>query len=219
MAFHDLGAAIVLLTIAVRLVLAPMYHKMLHQQVLTQKIGPEMMKIREDHKDDKEKQTQLLMELYKRHKINPFYTFLVLLIQLPVMWGLFKVFTSGLNGQISSLLYPFISDPGTFNPIAFGLINLNERNIVLIIFTALIQFIQTKISSPSVKNQNKTNSKMPMLSGNMMGVFLALFSVFILWKLPSAVALYWLVSTIFAVGQQFVCNRKFRNAELKGNNN
>jgi YidC/Oxa1 family membrane protein insertase len=213
-AFGDLGVAIIMLTVLVRLCLAPMYHKMLHQQAATQKMRPELLKIQEEHKDNKEKQTLLMMELYKKHKINPFYTFLVLLIQLPVLWALFKAFTSGLNGKIADIIYPFIGNPGTFNPIAFGALNLNERNILLIILTATAQFIQTKLSSPA-----KKDPKTPMPSGNAMGIFLALFSVFILWRLPSAVAVYWLTTTIFSIGQQFVCNKSIKNAELKGSNN
>jgi len=213
-AFGDLGVAIIILTVIVRLCLAPMYHKMLHQQAITQKMRPEMLKIQEEHKNDKEKQTLLIMELYKKHKINPFYTFLVLLIQLPVLWALFKAFTSGLNGKIAEVIYPFIGNPGTFNPIAFGALNLNERSILLIALTAVAQFVQTKLASPSVKDP-----KMPMPSGNVMGIMLALFSVFILWSLPSAVAVYWLTTTLFSMGQQFVCNKSIKNAELKGGNN
>ena len=214
LAFGDLGVAIILLTVIVRLCLAPMYHKMLHQQALTQRMRPEMLKIQEEHKSDKEKQTLLIMELYKKHKINPFYTFLVLLIQLPVLWALFRAFTNGLNGKLAEVIYPFIGNPGTFNPIAFGALNLNERSILLIALTAVAQFVQTKLASPTAKDP-----KMPMPSGKVMGVMLALFSVFILWNLPSAVAVYWLTTTLFSMGQQFVCNKSMGNAELKGNNN
>jgi YidC/Oxa1 family membrane protein insertase len=194
-----------------------MYHKMLHQQAITKKIGPEMRKIQEEYKGDKEKQTLLIMELYKKHKINPFYTFLVLLIQLPILWALFRAFSKGLNGGVSDVIYPFLTDPGTFNNIAFGVLNLNERNILLIALTAVAQFIQTKISSPAPDKGGKP--AMPGASGNVMGGMLALFSAFILWGLPSAVAVYWLTTTLFSIGQQFICNKSMRNAELKGNDN
>ncbi|MFA5052882.1 MAG: YidC/Oxa1 family membrane protein insertase [Parcubacteria group bacterium] len=221
-AFHDLGVAILMLTVLVRLILAPLYHKMLHQQAMTQKMRPEMMKIQEEYKGDKEKQTQLLMELYKKHKVNPFFSFIVLIIQLPILWALFRAFTNGLNGGISGLLYPFISDPGTFNSVAFGFINLNERNIVLIVLTAIVQFVQSWLSSPTVKKEAvdpKAPKAMPMPSGKVMGVFLALFTAFVLWKLPAAVAIYWFTSTLFAIGQQSFCLRLIKNAESKGNNN
>ena len=215
-AFGDLGVAIIMLTVLIRLCLAPMYHKMLHQQAITQKIRPEMLKIQEENKDNKEKQTLLLMELYKKHKINPFYTFLVLLIQFPILFALFKAFSKGVNGEISYYL-SFLYRAGVFNHIAFGALNLNERNILLIVLTAAAQFIQTKLASPAVKGT--TNPKSSALSGNVAGTGLALFSVFILWKLPAAVAVYWLTTTLFSVGQQFVCNRSIKNAELKGGNN
>jgi len=215
-AFGDFGIAIIILTIIIRLCLAPMSHKMLCQQATMQKIKPEMLEIQKKYKDDKKKQAVLLMEFYKKHKINPLYTFLVLLIQLPILWALFKAFTNGLNGQITYILYPFVSYPGVFNPIAFGVINLNERYILFILLVAISQFIQIKLSFPSSKNI--THSKIPMPSGNTMGIILALFTAFVLWGLPTAMAIYWFVTTIFSIGQQLICNKLMKNAELKKNN-
>ncbi|MCK9187405.1 MAG: YidC/Oxa1 family membrane protein insertase [Candidatus Colwellbacteria bacterium] len=215
-ALGDFGVAIIMLTVMVRLALYPMYHKMLHQQTLMQKLRPEMKKIQDEYKDDKEKQTKLLLELYREHKIKPFHSFLVLLIQLPILWALFRAFTNTLNGSVSNLLYSFISAPEAFNPIFLGILNLNERNVPLIILTAIVQFFQMKISSTI--NKPAEGQKSPMPSGNIMGGFIAVFTVFILWSLPSAVALYWLTSTLFSLGQQFVCNKTIKDAELKGNN-
>jgi len=217
-ALGDFGVAIIMLTIIVRLCLAPMSHKMLCQQATMQKIRPEMLEIQKKHKDNKEKQAALLMECYKKHKINPFYTFLVLLIQLPILWALFMVFTNGFNGQIAHILYPFISDPGVFNPISFGIINLNERNILFIALTAICQFIQIKLSIPSLKKEKTNELKTFMPSGNTMGIMLALLTVVVLWGLPAAVAVYWLTTTLFSIGQQFICNKSLKNAELKRNN-
>ena len=217
-AFGDFGVAIIMLTIIVRLGLAPMSHKMLCQQAIMQKIKPEMAEIQKKHKDNKEKQAMLLMECYKKHKINPFYTFLVLLIQLPILWALFRVFTNGFNGQITQILYPFISDPGAFNPVSLGIINLNERNILLIALVAICQFIQIQLSAPTIQKTKKDESKTFMPSGNMMGIMLALLTTIVLWGLPAAVAVYWLITTLFSIGQQFICNKSIKNAELKNNN-
>jgi YidC/Oxa1 family membrane protein insertase len=193
-----------------------MYHKMLRQQALVQKMRPEMQKIQADYKDDREQQTKLLMELYKKYKVNPFYTFLVLLIQLPVLFALFRAFTNGLNGNISGILYSFVGDPGSFNPIFLGIMNLNERNIPLIVLTAVTQFFQARLSSSI--NKTPADQKMPMPSGNTMGIFLSLFTVFILWNLPAAVGLYWLTTTVFSIGQQLICNKSIKDGESKGDN-
>ncbi len=214
--FGDFGIAIIMLTIIVRLLLAPMYQKTLKQQAITQKIRPEMLKIQKEHKNNREKQTLLLMDLYKKHKINPFYMFLVLFIQIPILLALFKAFTNGINGSVSEILYPFISYPGVLNPIFLGIIDLNERNIVLIVFTAVAQFIQIKISSPA---NNSTDLKIKAPSSNVMGALIAFFTVFMLWNFPSALAVYWLTSTMFAIGQQYICNKSIIYAEPKRNNN
>jgi len=217
-AFGDFGVAIIMLTVIVRVCLFPMSYKMICQQAIMQKIRPEMLEIQKKYKENKEKQAMLLMECYKKHKINPFYTFLVLLIQLPILWALFMIFTNGFNGQIAHILYPFISYPGAFNPISFGIINLNERNILFIVLTAICQFIQIKLSIPALKKQKINEPKTFMPSGNTMGIMLALLAVIVLWELPAAVAVYWLTTTLFSIGEQFICNKSLKNAELKRNN-
>ncbi len=207
-AFGDFGIAIIIMTIIVSLCLAPMRQKTLRQQAITQKIRPEILKIQKEHKNNREKQTLLLMELYKKHKINPFYMFLVLLIQIPILLALFKVFTNGINESVVDILYPFISDPGVLNPIFLGIIDLNERNLILIFITALAQFIQIKISSPS---NNSSDLKITMPSSSVIGALMATFTIFVLWHSPSALAVYWFTGAIFAIGQQYICNKSINN--------
>lgn len=202
LAFGDLGVAILILTIIVRLCLAPMQQKTLQQQAVMQKIKPEIVKIQEQHKDNKEKQTILLLELYKKHQINPFNTFFILLIQLPILLALFRVFTNGLSGNISNIVYPFIYNPGAFNPISMGILDLNQTNIILIILIAIFQFIQIYLSSAMFASDRKALS-----TSLITGIMISLFSVIVLWNLPSAVAIYWMITILFAIGQQIMCNK------------
>src|SRR5438128_1291763 len=93
-AFHDLGLAIILLTVLIRLLLYPLFHKGVRYQMVMQHLQPQIKKIQDAHKGDYEKQTQALMALYKEHEVNPFSGFLLILVQLPVLIALYHVFLS-----------------------------------------------------------------------------------------------------------------------------
>src|SRR3989344_1229472 len=84
-AFYDFGLAIIFCTIFIRIILYPVFHKSAKHQSVMQKIQPKLEKVRELHKDDKEKQMKATMDLYKEHNINPFSGILLLLVQLPVL--------------------------------------------------------------------------------------------------------------------------------------
>src|ERR1700752_3286192 len=87
----DIGAVIILLTVLVRLVLLPSFHKSMRHQRELQALQPKMQKIREEHKDDQAKQAEAMMELYKAHKVNPLSSCLPVLIQLPLLLALYRV--------------------------------------------------------------------------------------------------------------------------------
>ena len=110
-AFNDLGIAIILLTLLIRLVLFPLFYKSTRNQLLMQRIQPEINKIQHTHKDNKEKQAQAMMELYKKHDVNPFSGFLVLLLQLPVLIAIYQVFLGGFSAQWLDSLYSFVVRP------------------------------------------------------------------------------------------------------------
>ena len=89
---EDLGLAIILLTILIRFILYPLFYKSIKSQALLQKIQPEIQKIQHNHKDNREKQAQELMALYRQHKVSPFSSFLMILVQLPVLIALYRLF-------------------------------------------------------------------------------------------------------------------------------
>src|SRR3989338_2887446 len=88
----DIGVVIILLTVLVRLVLLPSFHKSLKHQKALQDLQPKMNEIKEKYKNDKEQQAKAMMELYSAHKVNPLSSCLPLLIQLPILIALYQVF-------------------------------------------------------------------------------------------------------------------------------
>jgi len=211
-AIRDFGVAIILVTILLRLVLYPLFHKGAKQQMLMQRIQPHLKKIQEQHKDDKEKQAQAMMELYKEHGVNPFTSILLLIVQIPVMLALYWVVRSGLAPGNLSGLYSFVAQPGTINPIFLGFINLAQPSIILILAAAVAQYFQSRLAL--YRNPNPGAKLSPAESMARQMTFIGpLITVLIFYSLPAAVGLYWLVTSLFSVLQQIIVNRHFRQGE------
>src|SRR3989338_9180552 len=121
--FQDLGVVIILMTIIIRVILYPLFYKSFKNQTLMQKIQPEIQKIQHDHKNDREKQSQALLALYKQHKVNPFSGFFLILIQLPILIVLYRLFLEGLTVESFSNLYSFLTPPAEVHNISLGLID------------------------------------------------------------------------------------------------
>lgn len=217
-AFHDLGIAIIIATVIVRFLLFPMYQKMMKYQAIQKKMQPELAKIQKEMKGNYEAQGTALMAVYKKYHMSPFaslYSILLIIIQLPIFLALFKIFTVGLQKDLSPFLYNFVANPGVLNHTFLGLINLNEKSMVLTGIVALAQFVQIKLSTP--KSGPDDVIKMP--SGTIMGFILAGMTVLVLANLPAAAGIYWLVTTVFSVVQQKTSEITLsKNEEFKGDN-
>src|SRR3989344_1808032 len=128
---HDIGVAIVLWTIIIKLLLYPFSRQSIRGQRALQRLQPKLNEVKERYKNDREAQAKAMMALYKEEKVNPLSSCLPLLIQLPILLAVFQVFQSGLHNGSLDLLYPFVANPGNLNPISFGLIDLAKPNLVL----------------------------------------------------------------------------------------
>src|SRR3989344_455659 len=139
---HDIGVVIILLTLLIRVALAPSFHKSLKSQSAMNALQPKLTELREKHKDNKEAQAKAMMDLYKEHKINPLSSCLPLLIQLPILIALYFVFTQALGNELGTL-WSFVQNPGVINPFFLG-IDLSKPSIVLGILAGAAQFWQSK---------------------------------------------------------------------------
>lgn len=221
----DLGWAIIILTVIIRVLLLPLSRKSIESQKKMQEIQPEIKKIQEKYKDDKQKQGQMVMEFYKKNKINPASGCLPLIIQLIILIGLYRVFMAGINfnGE-TDLLYSFIQNPGTINPIAFGFLDMTARSIPLAIVAAALQFWQTKMMLGQKKKDEEKNpvnakdKKEPDFSSIMQQQMLYVMpgiTFFIGLTFPAALPLYWIVTTVFMIVQQHVILNKEKNKSDK----
>src|SRR3989344_3690094 len=96
-ALEDLGLAIIFLTVLIRLVLYPLFHKGLRHQAVMQNLQPKIKKIQDDHKNNKDKQMEAMFALYKEHNFNPFSGLFIIFAQLPVLIALYKIFSNEYN--------------------------------------------------------------------------------------------------------------------------
>jgi YidC/Oxa1 family membrane protein insertase len=206
-AFHDLGLAIIFLTVLVRLIIYPLSLSQIKSQKSLTGLQEKVNEIKKQYAEDKQKQTQAIMELYRVNKVNPFSSCLSLLIQFPILIAVYQVFRSGILSD-SLPLYSFIEDPGKLNIIAFGFFDLAAKSFPLALLTGIAQFFQTKMlsrkKSPQVVKSDKgakDESMMAAMNKNMLYIFPAL-TVVIGMSFSSGLVFYWLISTLLTILQQ-----------------
>ena len=200
----DIGAVIILLTIVVRLILLPSFHKSLKHQKALSELQPKMNEIKEKYKDDKEMQSKAMMELYSVHKVNPLSSCLPLLIQLPILIALYTVFNRTLNGSPLQGLYPFIHNPGAINPVFLHWINLAHVNVVMAVMAGLLQYWQSRLMLPKSPATDATTKMMQYQTLYFLPAITILFGA----RFPAGLTLYWIVTTLFGIGQQYYILRK-----------
>ena len=204
---QDLGLAIIALTFLIRLVLLPLFYKSAKDQTIMQKLAPKIKAIQESHKDDKQKQTLALLELYREHKVNPFSQFLLLFIQLPILIALYRVFWQGITEQTLANLYSFVSKPEILSHQFLRLIDLGSRSWIIVGLAVIAQYFQGRLSLAKTDKLAKDLTAMERMSRQM--VFVGpLMTILFLSYLPAAVGLYWLTTSVFSIIQQIIINKK-----------
>jgi len=182
----DYGVAIILLTLVVRAALYPLSHKQLKSMQAMQKLQPRIKVLQEKYKDDRERLNKELMALYKEHNANPAAGCLTLLPQIPILILLFRVLMQ-YNFDKPSFLFPWI--PSLSKP---------DPYYILVIAIGIITYVQQKVGSPSAGN--------PQMK--MMNYIMPFFMVFITYSLPSGVLVYWFVSSVVGIAQQYYVMKK-----------
>ncbi|MBU2472619.1 YidC/Oxa1 family membrane protein insertase [Patescibacteria group bacterium] len=214
-AFNDLGIAIIILTVLIRFLLYPLSKKSIKSQKAMSILQPKIKEIQKKYKK-KEEQAQAMMDLYKKHKVNPMTGCLPILIQFPILIALYRVFFTGLNPEQLNLLYSFISRPDTINFIFLGLVDLSQRSIVLGLLAGFLQFIQSKMIMPktsALKNKKSDGIDFSNIMTQQMTYFMPLITVFIALSLPAALPLYWIVITLFGIIQHYFTKVSFENTK------
>lgn len=215
---QDIGLAIIALTILIKLILWPLQARSLKSQHALQQLQPKIQELKEKYKDDKEKMSKAMMRLYSEEKVNPLSSCLPLLIQLPIILALYRVFLKGLNGEAAYTLYSFVPDPGSISPMFLGAVDLAAPNLILAVGAGIFQFIQAKmmvINRPPKQVEGASGAKDEAMLASMnksMVYFMPVITVVIGASLPGGLTLYWMVVNIVAVVQQLLF---FRNKKAE----
>lgn len=206
----DVGLAVVILTILVKIILFPLSQKAIESQAQMSILAPELNKIKQSGAS-KEEQARLTFDLYKKHKTNPFSGCLLILIQIPIIFALYYVFWKGINFE-SGILYSFVHVPEKINMVFLGILDISGKSLPLAILAGVSQYLQAHfMPKPAVATPGAPTSFAESFSKSMhvqMKYVFPFIVAFIAYTISGAVALYWITSNIFTVGQQIYFNRK-----------
>jgi YidC/Oxa1 family membrane protein insertase len=205
----DLGIAVIVLTILVKVVLFPLSRKSIESQAEMNLLTPQLNKIKESGASKEEQATQTF-DLYKKYKVNPFSGCLLLLIQIPIIFALYYVFLKGISFQ-NGVLYSFIHIPAHMNTIFIGLIDVSKKSLILAILAGVSQSLQAHFMPKPATPLNTKPSFQDSFgkSMNMQMKYVFPFIVaFIAYNISGAISLYWITSNLFMVGQQIYIKKK-----------
>ncbi len=212
---HDVGFAVIILTIIVRIILYPVSRRAVESQLAMKKVGPEVEELKKKYKDDKTKQHEAIMKLYKERNVSISAGFWLLLVQIPILFSLYYMFArSGLPQVDSAILYPFVHAPDGVNMLFLGFVNMAaHQNIILAALVALSQYLYTRLSmgkrqddSPVEASLSKDMARSFDLQARYM---MPLMFGVIAYILPAAAPLYYLTANAFMIGQELVSGRRF----------
>ncbi len=191
--FHDLtgnwGLAILLLTLVVRLLIWPLMHQQFKSMTAMQRLKPLVDEINKKYKDDPEKKNKALMELYAEHKVNPAAGCLPMLIQLPILFILWRVIANYEFGE-GFLWIPDLSLPDPY--------------YILPVLYVVVMIAQTLMMSQGNKDQLRQ------------ALFMNLIFVYLILQFPAGVTLYWVFSTLIGLFQQWLINKQLKAQPAKG---
>lgn len=212
----DAGIIVIILTIIVRLILYPMSRKASLTQIKMASISPKMEQIKEKYKNKPEEQARQTLELYRTEGVNPFSGILVILLQLPLIFALYRIFLH-LPEVDPSFIYSFITVPShVINTTFLGLVDLSAKSILIAILAGVTTYLQFYVMS---KNQPvpKGDSFGDNLSRNMQTqakYFLPIIMFFVTYTVSGVIGLYFITTNLFGVAQELFIRRNIKNLKV-----
>lgn len=206
---HDLGLAIIILTLIIKTILLIPSQKALKSQKKMQEIQPRLEKIKEKYKGDQQKIAMETMQVWKEANVSPVGSCLPILLQFPFLIAVFYVIQKGLNPDYAYLLYTEYANfsLSDVNTNFLGILELTKINLyVLPLLVGALQFVQMKMAmSRKPVNTGKMQNEL-MAATNMMTYIMPVMIAVFTASVPAGVGLYWGISTLYGIGQQFVVN-------------
>ncbi len=228
----DVGLVVVVATIVIKIILFPLYNKQFRIQLVTAKFRPEIEEINKKYKGRKltplESRTRAMemMEIYKKYNINPLAPFLILIIQIPILFALYWVFYKGGLPEVNKeILYSFINEPKNLSMNFLGYFDMTKASVILAFIAAWTQLLYSQVSMPDVKLKDYKKPKGEDLKEDMINSLnvnikygLPVLVFITLLVLHSVAAVYWITSNIFMTLQYLYIKNKSKGLEKKVEN-
>ena len=215
---HDVGLAVIIVTIVVRIILFPLSRKAIRAQLAMKKIAPDVEELKKKYKEKPEEQARAIFALYKERGVSPFSGILLLLVQLPILLGLYFVFAQGgLPAINTELLYSFVPAPTDVNMEFLGLVDMGGKSIVLALLAGITQFVYTRLSmgprGALVAAEASFSADMARTFDLQARYILPIMIAGIAYFVVAAAPLYWVTSSLFMIVQELLMGRRFDGAE------
>ncbi|MEK7201601.1 MAG: YidC/Oxa1 family membrane protein insertase [Patescibacteria group bacterium] len=209
----DIGLAVVLVTIIIRLIIMPLSFAAQKTARAMKNIEPELKVIRDTLKDNKEEQARAMMALYKKYGINPFASILTILIQLPIIITLYWVFYNKTLLTVDpSILYSFVAVPATISPVFLGLITITSTSVVLALIAGITQYLLALYAIPAPPKSSEDKSMQADISRAMTLQMRYVFPVIMaaIAYASGAIAIYFITSNLFGIVQEYFVRRSMQ---------
>lgn len=178
-------------------------------------LEPELKKIKQQHEKDKQEQARKTMALYKENGVNPFSGLLLIIIQIPIIFGLYWVFLKGGLPDIDTdILYSFVKEPLVVNMDFLGFVDVSARNVVIALFAGVTQYFQIKLALPPMKDRSSNPTLKDDLARSFhmqMRYVMPFIVFFVSYAISAAIAIYWTTSNLFAIGQELFVRKTIKN--------
>ena len=208
----DVGLAIIATVLLVKTILLPISIKAVKTQTAMREIEPQLKKIKEKHKDDRQQQAQAMMQVYKDAGMNPLASIFLIFLQIPIVIALyFAVYKGGgipLPDINLDLLYSFVAAPVNITMNFLGLIDITEKSLLLALGAGITQYIHVVLTMPILPPKeegaapNLKEDFMRNMQIQMKYVMPVLITV-VAYTISAAIALYFLVSNLTTIAQEY----------------
>ncbi|MBP6924300.1 MAG: membrane protein insertase YidC [Candidatus Pacebacteria bacterium] len=208
----DVGVAIIATLVVVKMLLLPLSIKAAKTQRIMREIEPKLKELKELHKDNREAQAREMMLLYKEAKLNPFASIFLVFLQIPIIIALYLSVSNGggiaLPAINTALLYSFVPEPLLVSTNFLGLIDITGRSVLLALGAGITQYIFTNMTLPklAIREEGASSSFKEDFTRNMhvqMKYVMPVVIALIAYSISTAIALYFLVSNLVAIAQEF----------------
>jgi len=213
----DVGIAVVIITILIRLILLPFSLSAARTQRAMKVLEPKIKELKEKHKGNKEKEALETLALYKESRVNPFASILTVFIQIPVLLALYWVFRYEPFSTIDmARLYAITPIPHIVSLRFLGLVSVASKSITLAVLAGITQFFQAHmaLSGTMKPSDNAKGAGFQQMMGMQLKYVFPFLIAIISYTTSGAVALYFITTNLVGVAQEWHIRRKFSKQEV-----